>query len=166
MAVVVAYAYPYAQVHLTYAGHLAMWHRPTAGLVLVTLAAGLSLVSLPLIGRLLRVRPALRGLVTNGPTDSSATRCISVHTCRYWVQPTGMNFVTLLLVLVGLDVSNLSHPRWERVLSQHAEWPAYVVLVRYRLFPVFGESAARLPAGLTVSGHLSAADRHRRSTRC
>src|SRR5438874_5848425 len=65
MAVVVSYAYPYAQViYLRWSpGHVA---SPAAGLVLVTLAAGLSLVSLLAMGRRFGVRPALRGLVKNG----------------------------------------------------------------------------------------------------
>src|SRR5207247_6106605 len=66
MAVGIAYVYPYAQViYLRWSpGHVA-W--PAVGLVLVTLAAGLSLVSLLTMGRLFGVRPALRGLVTSGP---------------------------------------------------------------------------------------------------
>src|SRR5437899_3599998 len=66
MAVGTAYAYPYAQViYLRWSpGHVG-W--PAAGLVLVTFAAGLSLVSLLSMGRLFGVRPAVRGLVTNGP---------------------------------------------------------------------------------------------------
>src|SRR5438128_4392636 len=65
IAVGTAYVYPYAQViYLRWsAGHVA-W--PAAGLALVTLAAGLSLVSLLAIGRLFGIRPALRGLVTSG----------------------------------------------------------------------------------------------------
>ena len=66
IAVGVAYLYPYAQV---------IWLRwspgneasPAAGLALILLAAGLSLVSLLTMGRLFGVRPALRGLVTRGP---------------------------------------------------------------------------------------------------
>jgi len=53
-------------------------------------------------------------------------------------------FCPLLLVLVGWASLVYRIPREERVLSQHAEWPAYVVLVRYRFSPVFGKSAARL----------------------
>src|SRR5207302_3116783 len=66
MAVGIAYAYPYAQViYLRWSpGHVA-W--PAAGLVLVTLAAGLSLVSLLALGRHFGIRPALRDLVTSGP---------------------------------------------------------------------------------------------------
>src|SRR5262252_4477261 len=66
VAVGVAYLYPYAQViYLRWSPGYAAW--PTAGLVLVMLAAGLSLVSLVTMGRFFGVRPALRGLVTRGP---------------------------------------------------------------------------------------------------
>src|SRR5256886_29327 len=66
VAVGVAYLYPYAQViYLRWAPGYVGW--PTAGLVLVTLGASLSLVSLLAIGRLFGIRPALRGLVTSGP---------------------------------------------------------------------------------------------------
>src|SRR5436305_12558923 len=66
IAVGVAYVYPYAQViYLRWSpGHVA-W--PAAGLVLVTLAASLSLVSLLAMGSLFVIRPALRGLATSGP---------------------------------------------------------------------------------------------------
>ena len=135
MAVVVAYAYPYAQViYLRWSsGHVA---SPTAGLVLVTLAAGLSLVSLLTIRRLFGVRPALRGLVTNGPYRFirhpmylSYVLADIGYNLQEW------NFVTLLLVLVGwMSLVYRIHAE-ERVLSQHTEWPSYVILVRYRLFP-------------------------------
>ena len=135
MAVVVAYAYPYAQViYLRWSsGHVA---SPTAGLVLVTLAAGLIFVSLLTIGRLFGVRPALRGLVTNGPYRFirhpmylSYVLADIGYNLQEW------NFVTLLLVLVGWMSLIYRIRAEERVLSQHAEWPAYVVLVRYRLLP-------------------------------
>ena len=66
IAVVVSYAYPYAQVALLRLGwgH-AVW--PTAGLVLVTVAAGLSAASLFALGRGFGLRPALRRLATTGP---------------------------------------------------------------------------------------------------
>ena len=65
-AVFVAYTYPYAQViYLNWMPGDPAW--PDAGLVLVTLAAGLSLASLITIGRMFGIRPALRGLATRGP---------------------------------------------------------------------------------------------------
>jgi protein-S-isoprenylcysteine O-methyltransferase Ste14 len=135
MAVAVAYAYPYAQViYLRWSpGHVA---SPLAGLVLVTLAAGLSLVSLLTMGRLFGVRPALRGLVTSGPyrfVRHPMYLSYIVADIGYNLQE--WNFVTLLLVLVGwMSLIYRIHAE-ERVISQHAEWPAYVALVRYRIFP-------------------------------
>jgi protein-S-isoprenylcysteine O-methyltransferase Ste14 len=135
MAVVVAYAYPYAQViYLRWSpGHAA---SPAAGLVLVTLAAALSLVSLLTMGKRFGVRPALRGLVTSGPygfVRHPMYLSYIVADIGYNLQE--WNFVTLLLVLVGwMSLVYRIHAE-ERVLSQHAEWPAYMILVRHRLFP-------------------------------
>src|SRR5436309_13739664 len=65
-AVIIAYAYPYAQVIcLRQSPGYVAW--PEGGLVLVTLAAGLSLVTLLTLGRLFGIRPAGRGLATSGP---------------------------------------------------------------------------------------------------
>jgi len=135
IAVAVAYAYPYAQViYLRWSpGRVA---SPAAGLVLVTLAAGLSLVSLLTMGRLFGVRPALRGLVTSGPYRFVRHPMY----LSYVIADTGYNlqewnFVTLVLVLVGWMSLVYRICAEERVLSQHAEWPTYVVLARYRLFP-------------------------------
>jgi protein-S-isoprenylcysteine O-methyltransferase Ste14 len=135
MAVGTAYAYPYAQViYLRWSpGHVA---SPAAGLVLVTAAAGLSLVSLLTMRRLFGVRPALRGLVRSGPyrfVRHPMYLSYILADIGYNIQE--WNFVTLLLVLVGwMSLVYRIHAE-ERVLSQHAEWPAYVILVRYRLFP-------------------------------
>lgn len=134
-AVGVAYVYPYAQViYLRWSpGHVA-W--PAAGLVLVTFAAGLSLVSLLVMGRLFGVRPALRGLVTKGPyrlVRHPMYLSYVIADIGYNLQE--WNFVTLLLVLLGWASLVYRIYAEERVISQHAEWPAYVVLVRYRLFP-------------------------------
>src|SRR5437868_10633746 len=66
MAVAASYLYPYAQViYLRWSPGDVAW--PAAGLVLVTLGASLSLVSLLAMGRLFGVRPAVRGLVNSGP---------------------------------------------------------------------------------------------------
>jgi len=135
IAVGVAYAYPYAQViYLRWSpGYVA---SPAAGLVLVTLAAGLSLVSLVTMGRRFGVRPALRGLATNGPyrfVRHPMYLSYLLADIGYNLQE--WNFVTLLLVLVGwMSLVYRIHAE-ERVLSQHAKWPAYVALARYRLFP-------------------------------
>src|SRR5207249_11616509 len=57
-AVIVAYAYPYAQViYLRWSPGYLAW--PGVGLAFVTFAAGLSLVTLVSLGRLLRSCPAV-----------------------------------------------------------------------------------------------------------
>jgi protein-S-isoprenylcysteine O-methyltransferase Ste14 len=135
VAVGIAYAYPYAQViYLRWSPGYVV--SPAAGLVLVTFAAGLSLVSLLTMGRLFGVRPALRGLATRGPYR------VVRHSMylSYVIADIGYNLqewssVTLLLVLVGWASLIYRIHAEERVLSRHREWPAYVVLVRYRLFP-------------------------------
>jgi protein-S-isoprenylcysteine O-methyltransferase Ste14 len=133
VAVGIAYVYPYAQViYLRWSpGHVA-W--PAAGLVLITLAAGLSLVSLLAMRRYFGIRPALRGLVTSGPYKFvrhpmylSYVLADIGYNLQEW------NFVTLLLVLTGWASLVYRINAEERVLVQHAEWPAYVALVRYRL---------------------------------
>jgi protein-S-isoprenylcysteine O-methyltransferase Ste14 len=135
VAVGIAYAYPYAQViYLRWSPGQVTW--PAAGLVMVTLAAGLSLVSLLAMGRFFGVRPALRGLVTRGPYKFlrhpmylSYVLADIGYNLQEW------NSVTLLLVLIGWASLIYRIRAEERVLSQHAEWPAYVALVRYRLLP-------------------------------
>ena len=135
IAVGAAYLYPYAQViYLRWSpGNVA---SPGTGLVLVTLAAGLSLVSLLTMGRLFGVRPALRGLVTSGPYRFIRhPMYLSYILADIGYNLQEWNFVTLLLVLVGwMSLVYRIHAE-ERVLSQHAKWPAYVALARYRLFP-------------------------------
>jgi len=102
----------------------------------VTLAAGLSLVSLLTMGRLFGVRPALRGLVTGGPyrfVRHPMYLSYVISDIGYNLQE--WNFVTLLLVLVGWMSLVYRIRAEERMLSRHFEWPAYVTLVRYRLLP-------------------------------
>jgi protein-S-isoprenylcysteine O-methyltransferase Ste14 len=135
IAVGIAYAYPYAQViYLRWSPGYVAW--PAAGLILVTFAAVFSFASLVTIGRLFGIRPALRGLVTTGPYRFirhpmylSYVLADIGYNLQEW------NSVTVLLVLVGWASLVYRIHAEERVLSQHAEWPAYVVLVRYRLFP-------------------------------
>jgi protein-S-isoprenylcysteine O-methyltransferase Ste14 len=135
MAVGVAYVYPYAQViYLRGApGYVA---SPTVGLILVMLAAALSLVSLLTIGRLFGVRPALRGLATDGPyrfVRHPMYLSYVIGDIGYNLQE--WNSVTLLLVLAGWMSLVYRIRSEERLLSQHAEWSGYVHRVRYRLFP-------------------------------
>ncbi len=134
-AVGIGYVYPYAQViYLRWSPGYVAW--PTAGLALVMLAAGLSLVSLLAMGRHFGVRPALRGLVTSGPyrvVRHPMYLSYVLGDIGYNLQE--WNSVTLLLVLVGWASLVYRIQAEERVLSQHPEWSAYVALVRYRFFP-------------------------------
>jgi protein-S-isoprenylcysteine O-methyltransferase Ste14 len=135
IAVGAAYIYPYAQIiYLRWSPGYVAW--PEAGLALVTLAAGLSLVSLLALRRLFGVRPALRGLVTSGPYRFVRhPMYLSYVLADIGVNLQEWNFVTLLLVLVGWMSLVYRIYAEERVLAQHAEWPPYVTLVRYRLLP-------------------------------
>ena len=81
---------------------------------------------------------------------------LSYITCRHRVQPPEWNFVTLLLVLVGwISLLYRIHAE-ERVLSQHPEWPAYVVLVATAFSPVFGESAVCVALASSSTGRSEA----------
>jgi len=135
IAVGVAYIYPYAQViYLRLSSGYVAW--PAAGLALVTLAAGSSLVSLLTIGRVFGVRPALRDLVTSGPyrfVRHPMYLSYVMADIGYNLQES--NFVTLLFVLVGWASLVYRIEAEERVFSQHAAWPAYLAFVRYRIFP-------------------------------
>jgi protein-S-isoprenylcysteine O-methyltransferase Ste14 len=135
IAVGIAYTYPYAQViYLRWSpGYVA---SPAAGLVLVTVAAILSLVCLLTMGRLFGVRPALRGLATSGPyrlVRHPMYLSYVIADIGYNLQE--WNFVTILLVLAGWASLVYRIHAEERLLSQHADWAAYAVSVRYRLFP-------------------------------
>jgi protein-S-isoprenylcysteine O-methyltransferase Ste14 len=135
IAVGVAYLYPYAQV---------IWLRwspgnvasPAAGLALVILAAGLSLVSLLTIGRLFGVRPALRGLVTRGPyklVRHPIYLSYVIADIGYNLQE--WNSVTIALVLAGWASLVYRIKAEERLLSHHPGWQTYAASVRSRLLP-------------------------------
>jgi protein-S-isoprenylcysteine O-methyltransferase Ste14 len=134
-AVVVSYAYPYAQI--AYDGWMPgepAW--PGVGLVVVTIAALLSLASLLALGRSFGVRPALRSLVTRGPYR------LVRHPLylAYFLSDIGYNLQEwspglVLIMLVGW-VSVLYRIRVEeRVLSRDVRWSDYVTSVPYRLAP-------------------------------
>jgi protein-S-isoprenylcysteine O-methyltransferase Ste14 len=135
VAVAIAYLYPYAQViYLRWSPGEIAW--PTAGLVLVTLAAGLSLVSLVAIGQRFGVRPALRNLVTSGPyrfVRHPMYLSYILADIGYNLQE--WNLVTLLLVLAGWAALVYRIYAEERILAQHSGWPGYAASVRSRLFP-------------------------------
>jgi len=134
-AVVVSYAYPYAQVALlrwTAGNEVA----PAAGLVLVIVSACGSLAGLLSIGRRFGVRPALRGLATRGAYAvvrhplylSYVLADIGYNLQEY-------NIGTLLLVACGWAAMIYRIAAEERVLSRDASWAAYASRVRYRLVP-------------------------------
>ena len=134
-SVVIAYAYSYAQVlYLRWVpGHLA-W--PAGGLVLVTLAACLSLASLLSLGRRFGVRPALRGLATRGPyrlVRHPMYLSYMIADIGYNLQE--WNFGTALMVMAGWASLLYRIFAEERILSHNAGWSAYVSLVRYRIIP-------------------------------
>lgn len=135
IAVIVAYAYPYAQiVYLRWEPGQIVW--PTGGLVLETLAACLSLFGLLSLGRHFGVRPALRGLATGG-----AYRLVR-HPMyfAYLFADIGVNLEewnagTIALVLIGWASLVYRIKAEERVLSQHPDWPAFAARTPYRLLP-------------------------------
>jgi protein-S-isoprenylcysteine O-methyltransferase Ste14 len=135
VAVGVAYIYPYAQViYLRLSSGYIV--SPVAGLILVTFAAILSLISLLMMGRAFGVRPALRDLVTTGPyrfVRHPMYLAYFLADIGYNLQES--NVVTVLFVLVGWVSLVYRIRAEERVLSQHPAWPAYLSLVRYRIFP-------------------------------
>lgn len=134
-AVVVAYTYPYAQMlWLRYAEANLAW--PTAGLVLILLAAGLSLASLLTLGRSFGLRPALRKLATSGPYR------LVRHPMylSYVIADIGYNLQewnpgTVLLVLVGWAAMVYRILAEERMLAHDDAWSGYRATVRYHLLP-------------------------------
>ena len=134
-AVVIAYAYPYAQViYLRWVPGEPAW--PAGGLVLVTLAAFLSIASLLSIGRLFGVFPALRGLATRGPyrlVRHPMYLAYMLADIGYNLQE--WNFGTALMVMAGwISLGYRVHAE-ERVLSQSTGWSTFTASVRYRLIP-------------------------------
>jgi protein-S-isoprenylcysteine O-methyltransferase Ste14 len=135
LAVVVAYAYPYAQVvYLRWAPGNPAW--PGAGLVLVMLGACLSFASLLSLGRWFGVWPAFRGLATRGPYRLVRhPMYLSYMLADIGYGLNEYNFGTVLLVIAGWASLFYRIRVEERVLSQHAGWSSYIALVRYRLLP-------------------------------
>jgi protein-S-isoprenylcysteine O-methyltransferase Ste14 len=134
-AVAVAYGYAYAQViYLNWIPGTPAW--PAGGLVMVTLAACLSLTSLLTLGRLFGVRPALRGLATNGPygfVRHPMYLSYVIGDIGYNLQE--WNFGTILLVLAGWASLIYRIGAEEKMLSRHPGWAQYCESVRYRLVP-------------------------------
>jgi protein-S-isoprenylcysteine O-methyltransferase Ste14 len=134
-AVIVAYAYPYAQVaYLRWVPGDPAWSA--GGLLLVTLATCLSLAALLSLGRRFGVFPALRGLVTGGPyrlVRHPMYLAYVIADIGYNLQE--WNFGTTLLVMAGWASLLYRILAEERILSQDAHWSAYASSVRYRLLP-------------------------------
>lgn len=135
IAVVVSYAYPYAQVlYLRWAPGTPAW--PGVGLVLVMLGAALNFASLLSLGRWFGVWPAFRGLAMRGPYRlvrhpmylSYVLADLGYNLYEY-------NFGTMLLVIAGWASLFYRIRAEERILSQDAGWSSYVALVRYRFLP-------------------------------
>ncbi len=135
IAVVAAYTYSYAQVaYLRWVPGNPAW--PSAGLVLVTLAACLSCASLLSLGRRFGVWPALRGLATKGPYRLVRHPMYLAYVLAdigYNLEE--WNLGTVLLVMAGWLSLFYRIRAEERILSQDAGWSTYVALVRHRLFP-------------------------------
>ena len=134
-AIIVAYAYPYGELlYLRWMPGEPAW--PEAGLVLVTLAACLSLSSLLTLGRRFGVRPAVRGLATGGPYR------IVRHPMylAYMLADVGYNLQewnsgTVLLVVAGWMSLFYRIRAEERMLAHDPGWPSYTARVRHRLVP-------------------------------
>ena len=142
IAVAISYAYPYAQViYLRWSPGEEAW--PAGGLALVTLAAGLSFLSLLTIRRRFGVRPALRGLVTSGPyrfVRHPMYLSYVLGDIGYNLEE--WNFVTLLLVLIGWASLVYRIHAEERVISQDAGMAG---LSRPRSLPPFARSLVKAP---------------------
>jgi protein-S-isoprenylcysteine O-methyltransferase Ste14 len=136
-AVAVSYMYPYGQViYLRYVPGEPVW--PECGLILVTFAAGLSLLSLLTLGRFFGVRPALRGLARKGPygvVRHPMYLAYMIGDIGYILQES--NFGTALLVLGGWASLIYRICAEEHILSRDGQWPGYTASVRYRLVPGF-----------------------------
>ena len=135
LAVVVSYAYPYAQIIYLgrVPGHVA-W--PAGGLLLVTLSACFSFASLLALGRRFGVRPAMRGLAMRGPYRLVRHPMYLAYVLgdigynlEEWNKGTALMVLTGWLALIWRICAE------ERILSQDARWAAYHDLVKYRLIP-------------------------------
>lgn len=133
IAVAVSCIYPYSQVIcLQWAGGHVVW--PTAGRVLVTVAACLSLASLISIGRFFGLRPAARGLATMGPYGFVRHPMY----LAYFISDIGYqlhewNVGTLLIVLAGWTSLIYRIRAEDKVLSSITGWSAYASAVPRRL---------------------------------
>ena len=135
VAIIVAYAYPYGQMlYLRRVPGEPAW--PEVGLVLVTVAACLSLSSLVSLGRWFGVRPAVRGLATRGPYRLIRhPMYLAYMLADFGYNLQEWNSGTVLLVLAGWGSLLYRIYAEERVLSNDPGWASYAVMVRHRLVP-------------------------------
>jgi protein-S-isoprenylcysteine O-methyltransferase Ste14 len=135
LSVAVSCTYTYAQViYLHWAEAYAAW--PQAGLVLVTGAACLSLASLCSIGRFFGLRPALRGLVTQGPYGLVRHPLYLAYVLGdigYYLEE--WNLGVVLVGAIGWASLLYRIHAEERILAQDSRWQKYVSCVPYRLVP-------------------------------
>ena len=134
-AVVIAYAYPYAQViYLRWVpGDTA---SSLGGTVLISIAACLSLASLLTLGKRFGLIPALRGLMTGGPYRFIRHPMYLAYVLAdigYSLQE--WNVGTALMVMAGWASLLFRIRAEEQILSHDAGWSSYAALVRYRLIP-------------------------------
>ena len=134
-AVLVAYTYPYAQVaYLRWVPGEPVW--PAGSLVIVIVAACLSLASLLSLGRSFGIRPALRSLAMNGPYRLVRhPMYLSYVLADIGYNLDEWNAGTVLLVLAGWVAMVYRIRAEERVLSRDEGWLGYRRVARYRLVP-------------------------------
>jgi len=134
-AVFVAYTYPYAQVaYLRWVPGEPAW--PAGSLVLVMVAACLSLASLLTLGRSFGIRPALRSLAMKGPYRLVRhPMYLSYVLADIGYNLDEWNVGTVLLVLAGWIAMVYRIGAEEQMLSRDDGWPGYRGVVRYRLLP-------------------------------
>ena len=135
VAVIVAYAYPYAQtVYLKWVPGHPVW--PRVGFVLVVLGACLSLASLVTLGRSFGIRPALRVLTVSGPYRIVRhPMYLSYVAADIGYNLGGWSLGTVLLVAAGWAAMVYRINAEERMLSRDVGWRNYRSVVPYRLLP-------------------------------
>lgn len=135
IAVVMSYAYSYAQVaFLKWEPGDPAWRG--GGTVIVLLGACLSFAGLLTLGRRFGVRPALRGLVTSGPyrwVRNPIYLAYVIEDIGYNLE--GWNYGTVLLVAAGWASLVYRIFAEERMLARDDGWQDYARKVRYRLIP-------------------------------
>jgi protein-S-isoprenylcysteine O-methyltransferase Ste14 len=137
LAIVASYAYPYTQV--VYLGFLPGGPTlPVFGLILVVLSALLSLASLLFLGTMFGIRPAVRGLATNGPyrfVRHPMYLAYVLGDIGYNLQES--NSATVLMMIIGWTSLLYRIGAEERIMRGNAHWPSYAQVTRYRLIPGF-----------------------------